>query len=360
VADRKLRESEAQLRVLTEAMPQIVWTAQPDGRLDYFNERWAEYSGISGELPLNDGWQRAVHSDDLPGLRTAWTGHVANGAPFEAEFRILRDSDAHYRWHLTRALAVLDSAGQITKWYGTMTDIHDRKLAEQALERSNHALREFAYAAGHDLQEPLRNVAIASALLKRNFNGRIDADAERLLATNVEGAQRMHHMVKDLLAYTTVVEHTIGVAPLCQASAALTQAVANLAQSIKETDASVTYDQLPQIRIHEIHLMQLFQNLISNSLKYRHPARRPAIHVTADHRGGVWIFAVRDNGIGFDPIYSNRIFGIFKRLHARDEYAGNGIGLAICTRIVQHYGGRIWASAEPGSGASFSFELSAA
>jgi light-regulated signal transduction histidine kinase (bacteriophytochrome) len=169
----------------------------------------------------------------------------------------------------------------------------------------------------------------------------------------------MHRMVKDLLDYTKIIDPTGSAPPVVDAAESLAQAINNLERSIDHTGATVTHDPLPALPVHSTHLVQLFQNLISNSLKYRRPEEPPRVHITATRDGADWLFAVNDNGIGFDPVHAERIFGLFKRLHTRVEYPGTGIGLAICTRIVEHYGGRIWADAVPNRGATFFFALPA-
>lgn len=209
------------------------------------------------------------------------------------------------------------------------------------------------------MQEPLRNVAISSELLERKYAAQLDANGARLLTTNVESARRMHRMVKDLLDYTKATEAAEFIPDIVDATAALSKALENVNESVKATDAQIMHDPLPRIRIHEAHLIQLFQNLISNSLKYRKQNEIPRVHITARRNGCEWVFTVRDNGIGFDPAHSARIFGLFKRLHGQHNYPGTGIGLAICARIVEHYGGRIWADAVPDHGAAFHFSLPA-
>jgi PAS domain S-box-containing protein len=267
--------------------------------------------------------------------------------------------------HFTSGAApVRDAQGNVAAVILTCHDITERKRAEEALERTNEALersnmvlRQFAYAAAHDLREPLRNVAISSELLARRHPAARVPEIRRLLDTNVEGAHRMHQMVMDLLEYANTVDFPAGETALTDASVALNRAVANLKQTIEENQATVTNDPLPELRIAEVHLLQLFQNLIGNSLKYRKPDEAPHVHVSASRNGKDWVISVHDNGIGFEPEYKDRIFGLFKRLHTRGEYPGTGIGLAICARIVEQYGGRIWAESSPNEGSTFHFAL---
>ena len=180
-----------------------------------------------------------------------------------------------------------------------------------------------------------------------------------LVEQSVEGSQRIHRMIKDLLSYTRAVEDHEPIQTAVKSKEALEEALANLSNKITETQARVTYDSLPDLRVSKIHLLQLFQNMIGNAIKYRRPEVPPEISIKAARTADKWTFEIVDNGLGFEPIYAERIFGIFKRLHGRDEYEGNGMGLAICTRIVNHYGGRIWAEGKLGAGANFRFTLPA-
>jgi PAS domain S-box-containing protein len=229
--------------------------------------------------------------------------------------------------------------------------------ANAALRRANSDLQQFAYSASHDLQEPLRMVSIYGQMLRKNYAGKLDAKADELIGYTVEGATRMEHLVRDLLAYTraSTASQDEGSEPV-DANLVLEKSLASLQIAIRETNAAVTRDHLPCVRMHAVHLDQLFQNLIGNAIKYR-SAEPPRIHVAAERRDNEWVFSVTDNGIGIDPNYREYIFGIFKRLHTAAEYTGTGIGLAICQRIVERSGGRIWVESEFGKGSTFYFTI---
>jgi light-regulated signal transduction histidine kinase (bacteriophytochrome) len=260
--------------------------------------------------------------------------------------------------HLTFGTSpVRDAEGRIVAVVGTVHDLTERKRAEQELQRSNAVLRQFAYAAAHDLQEPIRNVALASELIARRYAGKLDDDGRELLATSIEGAQRMHRMVRDLLEYTKVIDAGQAASSVCNSIQALNAALSNLKNAVEECAATIEHAELPYVQVHETHLTQLFQNLIANSLKYRRPDVPPHIRICCLPNGSNCRFSVVDNGIGFDPAYATRIFGLFRRLHPHVNYPGTGIGLAICERIVEHYGGKIWAESAPGQGATFHFVL---
>ena len=232
-------------------------------------------------------------------------------------------------------------------------DATDRKQAEEALRATNAELQHFAYALTHDLQEPLRMVVNFTELLGREYAGKLDEEADKFISYSVEGAHRIEDLLKALLAYWEVAERERDISASIDCGAVLAKALLNLQAAIAESGAVVTYDPLPTVVAEEILLMQLFQNLISNSIKYR-GEETPRIHVSAERVAEGWLFAVRDNGIGIDPQDADRVFGLFKRLHG-SEIPGTGIGLAICKKVVERQGGRIWVESETGRGATFKF-----
>ena len=258
---------------------------------------------------------------------------------------------------------VRDGQGNIVGASKIARDITDRKKSEALqkaieddLRRANQDLEQFAFSASHDLQEPLRTVKIYSELLAKHFGDDIDSEAQEFLTYLRSGAMRMEMLVRDLLTYTQVTKFEKPV-EVADAGEALASTLAGLAGVVAETGAQISAGPLPSLRVHGAHLQQLFQNLIGNAIKYRSPNRPPTVQVTAERQDKQWVFAVSDNGIGIDSAYKENIFGLFKRLHTGDEYAGTGIGLAICRRIVDRYHGRIWVESEPGKGSTFRFTL---
>ena len=232
----------------------------------------------------------------------------------------------------------------------------NRALLEQTRQVAEE-LRQFAYVASHDLQEPLRMVTSYVQLLAQRYHDQLDAEAQEFIGYAVEGAQRMHALIVDLLSYSRM-ERQAEEWTETDGEAVVEQAVHDLRLAVAESGAVVTHDALPTVTAVPGQLRQLLENLLSNALKFRGP-EPPRIHISAQRQGTEWVFSVRDNGIGLDPLHATRIFQMFQRLHTHREYPGTGIGLAICKKIVQRHGGRIWVESELGKGATFFFTLPA-
>jgi len=286
--------------------------------------------------------------------------------PIEMEFRA-RHRNGHWCWIEATGSNLL-AEPDIEAIIFNYRDITSRKSIEMtlrereaSLRQANAGLEEFAYAAAHDLQEPIRNVAIYIELLAEKYHDRLDAEANHFIKVATEGAVRMQTLTRDLLTFTRSLDDSLladGKSHcMADANRIFDEVTANLGAEIAATGARVTRDDLPSLPIHNTHLVQVLQNLIGNSLKYR-GADPPEIHVSARAGDEEWIVSVADNGIGIPPEYQDQIFGIFKRLHGR-ELPGNGIGLAICARVVHHYQGRIWVRPRPSGGSIFSFTLAA-
>jgi PAS domain S-box-containing protein len=356
-----LQESETRFRTLATHAPVGIFHTDEHGRALFVNERWSEITGLSAEEAEGMGWTRVIHPEDRDWVLSDWVEAAKARMEFHEELRFQRP-DGRTRWVVARAVGIRDEAGTIRAYLGTVTDITERKDLEREIEernaelqRSNAELEQFASVASHDLQEPLRIVSGYVQLLARRYQERIDEEADEFIGYVVDGVQRMQDLIQDLLRYARV--GTRGKEPEpTDAERVLADALGNLGASIEEAGATVTHDPLPTVLADGSQLTQLFQNLIGNAIKFRGD-RDPAVHVGAEPHNGGWVFSVQDNGIGIEPEYREQIFQIFQRLHARSEYPGTGIGLAICKKIVERHGGRIWAESEVGNGTEFRFTI---
>lgn len=355
------RAREQALQQLIEGLPLLVWTCKPDGACDYLSPQWVEYTGLAEAAQLGSAWLAQVHADDQPTLARAWSSAVGSGQPLDTEFRIRRH-DGAYRWFKTRASPLRSADGEIVRWLGTNTDIHERKQLEetlrertQALERSNSELEEFAYLASHDLQEPLRTVTSYVQLLERHYGAQLDGRAREYVAHAVAGARRMRHLVTDLLEYSRAIADTE--APRgADGTAALDSALHAVMALVTETGARVLRVALPRIAMDDASLSRVLQNLLSNALHYRSEAP-PRVELSCQVEGGQALIAVADNGIGIAPQHHRRIFQMFQRLHTQGERPGSGVGLALCKRLVERAGGQIWLESEVGRGSTFFVRL---
>lgn len=350
----EVAKSEEEFRKLADAVPQMIWRTTALGDLEYVNAGWREFSGMPA-MEGSQAWPELLHPDDRDDFVAKWKRSLNIAGAYVSQCR-LRDRCGRYKWFLFRTTPVRDVCPGGLCWYCTFTDIDDQKNTERALHRANEELRQFAYVAAHDLQEPLRNVSSLLGLLRLKHPEQLTDPAGQWVNETVENAKRMHSMVKDLLAYARALDTHDG-AMRADSSQSIIAAAANLQRLIDETGARLHCEGLPALSVLPNHLVQLFQAILSNALKFRKPDELPVIQIAAKSLAHEWLFSVCDNGIGFEPAYAERIFGVFKRLHTAGEYPGTGIGLAICSRIVGHYGGRIWAESIPGEGATFYFTL---
>lgn len=255
-----------------------------------------------------------------------------------------------------QALAVLITA-QIAGAVANAQSIESLLATQAELARSNAELEQFAYVASHDLQEPLRMVASYVGLLERRYRGQLDSDADDFIAFAVDGARRMQALLNGLLDLSRVGTRGRELEPT-ESETAMRDALINLEQAIGEAGADVSNDPLPTVLGDRVQLTQLFQNLVSNAVKFN-TSERPRVAVTANRTGTLWEFAVADNGIGIDPAHFDRIFQVFQRLHTRDTFEGTGIGLSVCRKIVERHGGTIWPESVKGQGTTFRFTLKA-
>ena len=358
------KESEKRYRGLLEAAPDAMVVVNQGGEIVLLNVQAEKQFGyhrdeLVGHKVKNiipEGFTERLIADALRSAEDALAQQIGTG--IELYGRRKDGSD----FPIEIMLSPLESAEGILVT-AAIRDITTRKKAEadllqkvEELNRSNEELGQFAYVASHDLQEPLRMVASYTQLLSRRYKGKLDSDADEFIFFAMDGASRMQRLIQDLLAYSRV--GTKGRDLLDTSSEeALEQAVINLRGAVEESGALVTHDPLPTVLADEMQLIQLFQNLVGNAIKYQSPGV-PRVHISAAKNGGKkWIFAVQDNGLGIDSEYFGKIFGMFQRLHKREEFAGTGIGLAICKKIVERHGGNISVESQPGHGSTFRFAL---
>ena len=361
---QQLSAAEKRYRRLAENAPDIVfhYELSPQRRYAYVSPVVASITGYTPEDHYADpdlGF-KLVHPDDRPLWEAVVRGDFPTGSTTTLRWA---HKDGAVIWIEQHNVLLHDDAGQLVAIEGIARDISERRRSEEALrqysgalERSNRDLEQFAYVASHDLQEPLRAVAGCLQILQRRYQSQLDANADELIVLAVDGAHRLQALIEGLLAFSRVGTKGAQFAPV-ECGQAVGAALKNLTVAIQESGALVTQDALPTVQGDLTQLTLLFQNLISNAIKFRQQEQPPCIHVAAESNGKHWTLSVRDNGIGIDPQYYTRIFEIFQRLHTRQEYPGTGIGLAICNKIVERHGGRIWVESAPLKGSAFHFTV---
>jgi PAS domain S-box-containing protein len=358
------KESEARYRGLMEAAPDAMVVVNQSGEIVLLNLQAEKQFGyrrdeLLGQKVTNiipEGFAERLIADGLRSAEEALAQQIGTGIELTAR----RKDGSEFPMELM--LSPLASGGGILVTVA-IRDITMRRAAEalllqkvEELYRSNEELQQFAYIASHDLQEPLRMVASYTTLIARRYKGKLDADADDFIAFAVEGAKRMQRLIQDLLTYSRVGSKGGELFPT-SSEESLAQAIRNLRGALEESGALVTHDPLPVVLADEMQLIQLFQNLVGNAIKYRRGSA-PTVHVDAVPCGGrKWLFSVRDNGLGIEPQYFEKIFGMFQRLHKREEFAGTGIGLAICKKIVDRHGGAISVESVIGAGSTFRFQM---
>jgi PAS domain S-box-containing protein len=406
IDDRRRAEEEAQqnlkrFRVLTEALPQLVFTATAEGEAVSFNRRWSEVTGLTPEVTRTSGWTTAAHPDDRRAVLAEWLAAVRDGDPLTLELRLREGASGRYLWHLLSAMPVRDVRDRVVHWVATLTDINDQKAQAETFERlvnertaalsatnralqaeveereraqqreqstatelrrSNEELEKFAYVASHDLQEPLRKIQAFGDRLRTKSAAALGDQGREYVARMLNSAERMRTLINDLLTFSRVSTKPQVLAPV-NFNDVVAGVLADLEEHVSQTGARVTVGPLPTLEADPLQMRQLFQNLISNALKFQRPDVAPLVTVAAEPVSEAaeeyWRVEIADNGIGFDEVYLDRIFQVFQRLHGRGEYEGTGIGLAVCRKIVERHGGGITARGRPGEGSAFVVTLPA-
>jgi PAS domain S-box-containing protein len=357
-----MRESEQRYRALADAMPQVVWTADPSGNVTYLNQRWYEYTGLGFEDSRERGWRSVLHPDDLERCAELWGRAIPAGEPYEIEVR-WRRADGTYHWHLIRTHPVRDRSGALAYWVGTGTNIDDQKRTEAALrergeeleqvaaalENRNRELDQFAYVTSHDLKAPLRGIANLAQWVEEDLGDLVTDEARGHLELLRGRVNRMEGLIDGILQYSRV-----GRATAIEQidSRELVEEVVDLLAPPEGVTIEIEPN-LPTLTTERLPLQQVFQNLIGNAIKHG----GPAVRVQVSHRdlGYAHEFAVTDDGPGIAPQYHERIFGIFQTLASRDKVEGSGLGLALIKKIVEHRRGRVRLVSDEGQGATFFF-----
>lgn len=368
-AEKALAESQRKIATLMSNLPGMAYQCLNDPRWTMLvvSEGCYELTGYLAEDLVHNRraiWSDLIHPDDRESVWTQIQDAVHARRPYQLNYRI-RTADRAEKWVWEQGRGVFASDGRLLTLEGFITDVTIRKRAEEELvryteelARSNAELEQFAYVSSHDLQEPLRMVSNYVQLLSRRYQDKLDADANEFINFAVEGARRMQQLINDLLMFSRVGTQGKPLQPT-DANVVLRHVLDNLKIAIADSGAAITSETLPQVQADEVQLAQLFQNLIGNAIKFRAESA-PRIHVGVVRKSAEeWAFSVSDNGIGIAPQYHQRVFVIFQRLHTRSEYPGTGIGLAICKKIVERHGGKIWVESEESQGATFSFTLQA-
>ncbi|MEI6950679.1 PAS domain-containing protein [Paraflavisolibacter sp. H34] len=368
MANLKVEESYRELQFVMDFMPQMVWYTQPDGTADFFNQVYQDYTGLSSGQLRGKGWTAVIHPDDAEASTNAWKEALAGRNDlFTLEHR-LRGKDGQYRWFLSRGIPLRDEGGAVVKWYGTSTNIELQKAAEVVLEQRveertaileqrNSELQQFAYVSHHDLQEPLRKILVFGDMVKSDSYERLTEASRIRLDKMLASARRMRVALQDILNFASLDKEEEFIET--DLNEILVAVQLDLELAISETGARLTSEPLPTIKAVPHQMQQLFYNLIGNALKFSKPGERPLISITCRLSGARekdqprYEIAITDNGIGFQSGAAEKIFEIFQRLHSKEDYAGTGIGLALCKKVVQNHGGKIWAEGRPGTGATF-------
>ncbi|WP_297332325.1 ATP-binding protein [Flavobacterium sp.] len=387
----KIKEqNEEDLMLILETMPHIAFRADSTGMLVYYNQRFYDYTGLTFEEAKGNGWQAVIQPDMLQEVYNDWMQCVNTGEGLDVSFLMKRASDGMYRWHLARAVALHDEKGAISQWVGTLTDVHEQKVFAEKLEamvndrterlnksnillaqknleleQSNKELESLTYVASHDLQEPLRKIRTFINIIKDKGSPEKN---DQYFAKIDTSARRMSQLIQDVLTYSRLASDTEEYIPT-DLSKILDGVLQDYELAITEKNVVINAERLPVVNAIPLHMNQLFGNLLSNALKYS--KENPVISISCKTVRGFDIkdfngnnieqkyteIRFEDNGIGFEDKYSKQIFKMFQRLHGRNEYAGTGIGLSICKKIIEQHNGYIRAESSPGRGAVFTINL---
>lgn len=384
-AEQEIASNVAQRQFLAESVPLPIWMAGADRQVDFVNKQFEVYTGVKADEAVRGKWQESLHPDDRSLLSRTWEAASIGKTDFQLEIRVMR-AYGSYHWNLLRAKVRKDQHGNIIDWLITYTDIHEQKVINEVLEQkvtqrtaelkktnielesSNNDLQQFASVASHDLQEPLRKIHMFSKLIKDKYAGQMDEGAQDYLSRILNASMRMRSLITDVLNFSKLSDSNYNF-ERTDLNVVIDAILDDLEIAILEKKAVIKVEKLPMLEVIPGQIRQVFQNLVSNSLKFMKPDVQPEIVIqsyrvqeksfnsTTDKNGPFCIITVKDNGIGFDEQFKNSIFTLFQRLHSKDKFEGSGIGLAITKKIIDKHQGLITADSKEGEGATFTMLL---
>lgn len=364
LAKKELEASSEQFRALADMIPQLAWKAHPDGSRYWFNNRWYEYTGLTFEESQGFGWLKAHHPDFKNNVFESYKKAFQAGVPWEETYPV-KSKTGDWKWYLVRAVPIYDAGGNIIKWFGTNTDITEQKKSEiekakttEVLSIKNRELDRFAAIAAHDLKSPLNSITQFTDLLREQYKGKFDEEADQYLDFIINSGNRLKSLIDNLLEFSRAGSIDRSKFKPIQIAEVVGAVRKNLFNEIEKTDARITLKPKPPTVLgNEFQITQLFQNLIANAIKFRKPHSQPIVQIAFKSHENFWLFSVEDQGIGIAEENKEKIFEIFNKLHGTSQYEGSGIGLAVCKKIVEAHEGKIWVESQPGVGSKFFFTL---